>query len=242
MVLILTATVHPADGVFGLTVSDAAERCRQYKEALQYYIENIPGINIVFCDNSDMDISQFDDMVKLSLENNCRLEILSFKGDVQETLKKGKGYGESEIITYALRHSKLVKEDKDKFFVKVTGRLILTNLAKMMPRFNNFIIYINTSIDGYNRTIADTRAFAMNTDYYSMLFETAGRHVDDQNGLFLEKIYYDTIRKYTMPTRNMPYYPRIIGVSGSSGYQYTYKEWKCRIKDLLSRFNHYGIR
>ncbi|WP_155244392.1 hypothetical protein [Butyrivibrio fibrisolvens] len=56
-----------------------------------------------------------------------------------------------------------------------------------------------------------------------MLFETAGRHVDDQNGLFLEKIYYDTIRKYTMPTRNMPYYPRIIGVLGSSGYQYTYK-------------------
>ncbi len=242
MVLILTATVHPAEGVFNLSIKDKDERCRQYKEALTYYIENVPGIKMVFCDNSDMDVSEFDDMKELSLKNKCNLEILTFKGNVQETINKGKGYGESEIVTYALRNSRLIREDKDKFFIKVTGRLILTNLAKQMQRFNNNIIYINSTVDGNGNLTADTRTFAMNTDNYSIHFETAGRFVDDKKGVFIERVFYNTIRKFTLYTRNMPYYPRILGCSGSNGYQYSYKEWKCRIKDFLSGFNYYGVR
>ncbi len=242
MVLILTATVQPSNEVYNLALKDADERCRQYKEALTYYIDNNPKINIVFCDNSDIDISEFEDIKELSIKNNCNLEILTFKGNVQETINKGKGFGESEILSYALRNSKLIKEDKDKFFIKVTGRLVLTNLAKQMKRFNNNIMYINSSIDGIGRTIADTRTFAMSTDCYHKYFEKSGQLVDDQNGMFLEVIYYETIMKFALMTRNMPYYPRIVGKSGSGGYQYSFKEWKCKVKDLLSIFNHYGVK
>ncbi len=242
MVLILTATIRPANGVFNLSLKDENERCKQYKDALIYYIKNIPGIKIVLCDNSDTDISEFDDIFRLSQENNCQFEILSFKGNIQETVKRGKGFGESEIVTYALENSKLLQEDIDNYFVKVTGRLILTNLAKQMQSFNREIIYINSSIDGNGRTIADTRTFAMNTDSYNKYFKDAGAFVDDHNDVFLESIFYDRIQKFSLVTRNMPYYPRIVGISGSNGYQYSYTEWKCKIKDILSKFNHYGVK
>ena len=242
MVLILTATVHPAEGVFNLSVKDKEERCRQYKQALKYYIENVPGIKVVFCDNSDMNVSEFDDVIKLGQKSDCQLEILTFEGNVQETLKKGKGFGECEIINYALKNSRLIADDTDHFFIKVTGRLILTNLAKQIKGFKNNDIYINSTVDGDGKAIADTRTFAMNTEKYRNYFETAGELVDDQNGVFLERIYYNTILGSSLETRNMPYFPRIIGISGSNGYQYSYKEWKCKVKDILSRFNHYGVK
>ena len=69
-------------------------------------------------------IPDFNYYYLLAKQNNITLEVISFMGDIRQ-MKKGKGYGEGEIIRYTVC-SLLMKECK--YFIKSTGRLKIKNI------------------------------------------------------------------------------------------------------------------
>ena len=96
-----------------------------------------------------------------------------------------------------------------------------------------------------NRTrkdIYDTRIYAMPIEQFREEFMPVYTQVMDDEGVYLEHVYTRQIVNRGIRVYNFPVYPRIEGISGSGGTIYAYSEWKCKIRDVVSRFNYYTIK
>lgn len=237
MIIVITGTIAPDKKVGDLTIRDPRERLHQYIDAIEKMIEQRPDAKIVFCDNSGYDIHALDGLVKAAEKNGIKLELLGFSEDNSEVIIHGKGYGEGRIMKYVLENSSLI--DTDDYLIKITGRLVVDNLAEIIKRVKKDMIYFNVP-NVHRRDIIDTRLYAMPVRAFKDFFLEEYRKVDDANGYYLECAYRDVIQKNRLKSRNFPIYPRIVGKSGTGGISYEYKEWKCKIRDVLSALNFYG--
>lgn len=264
MIVIITGTIAPAIQK-QLVLQSAKERLKQYTDCIRSYLD-MQGINkIVFCENSNYENEELslikDNLQSQAQKNRKELEWLTFQGDFTAVQTYGKGYGEGEIMEYVMAHSELMKSED--FFVKVTGRLVVDNLGKIVKvldkrknkknsniknvvkttnstsRNKQSLCYINIP-NRTRRDIYDTRIYAMSKDLFQCYFQKAYKKVNDGQGYFLEHAYKDVIQRNKIGSRNFPLYPRIRGISGSSGGEYVYTEWKCKIKDLQSKCNYFG--
>lgn len=214
--LVLTSCINPPKGVHALVLNDAETRFRQYESALRFYIKNTKINNLVFCDNSN---DQLDNaLFEIAKESNKNVELLCFQGNVEKVLDKGKGYGEGEILEYAFHHSELIK--KSKYIIKITGRLIISNLDNIVRLLYKDGNYINMFISNNEKYFADTRFFIMKTTDYRNYFLKEYMNVDDRSGQILEicfarKIYQDKIQY-----RYFPVCINFKGISGSTGKVY----------------------
>ncbi len=237
MLIIVTGTIAPKGDVYKLKIKNSSQRLEQYLDALKKIIEFRPDAKIVFCDNSDYGIRSFDQISQLASDNNMEFEAISFKGDDEAVARQGKGYGEGEIIKYVLDNSKLAAGED--YMIKITGRLCVDNISKIVKKVKASKTYFNVP-NANLREFFDTRIYAMPIEIYKQYFIDGFKSVDDANGFIIETVFTDIIEKEHLNTRNFPVYPRIVGVSGSGGIDYSYTEWKCRIKDILSVVNYYG--
>lgn len=237
MIIIITGTISPNDNIRDLNLRNVEERLEQYKNALEKTIDLLSGGKIVFCDNSGYDATALKYLIELADKSNVQLELLSFKGDTQNVVIHGKGYGEGEIVKYVLENSKLAANEN--YMVKITGRLVVDNIAEIVGRLKNDRVYFNIP-NIHRRDIYDTRLYAMPISVFKQYFYEKYKEVDDGKGYILECVYRDIILSNQLPSRNFPLYPRIVGQSGSGGIKYEYTEWKSKIRDLLSFFNVYG--
>lgn len=128
IVLILTGTIKPHEANLTL-YNDINKRKLDYIKSLDFYLKNT-NLNIVFCENSGYNLNN-----DINLDDyNNRLEYLTFNGS--DLIKeKGKGYGEIEILEYALKYSSFLKNAS--FIIKITGRLRILNLDKLLHLFNS---------------------------------------------------------------------------------------------------------
>lgn len=239
MLAIITGTIKPSSSVGQLVIKDEEERFRQYAESLNFFIECGAFYKIIFCDNSNYGIEKFSFLKKTAKEHNVILELISFPGDTSKIVAHGKGYGEGEIMDYVFHHSELVKDEK--FFVKITGRMKIDNISKMIAYMEENKTYFNIP----NRTIKniyDTRIYGMPTKQFRDLFAQEYVRVQDDAGVYLEHVYTDILKKNNIKVTNFPRYPRIVGVSGSTGNVYGYTEWKCKIKDVFSYLGFYKVK
>ena len=238
MLAIITGTINPDQKIDHLTLKDPQERLKQYLDSLCFLIDSGAFSSIIFCENSNYSLDAFEDIKSRAAEKQVKLEVFSFQGDIKEAIDHGKGYGEGEIMDYIFTFSNLLKEAS--YFVKITGRLRVDNMRDITMRMDTRKTYFNIP----NRTIRDfydTRIYAMPVEQFRTKFRNQYDNVSDNEGIFLENIYTRILREEKIKVTNFPRYPRIIGISGSMGIPYSYVEWKCRIKDLLSRFNYYRV-
>lgn len=238
MLLIVTGTIKPTANDNFLTLSDASERLRQYESSLLFFIQSGAFDKIIFCENSNYGTGCMQSMQKAAVARGISMEALSFQGDAAQTTVHGKGYGEGEIMHYVFSHSKLIQTEP--YFIKVTGRLRVDKIKELADRINPAYTYFNIP-NRTRRDMYDTRLYAMPAQTFRQFFEMVYPMVNDKSGNYLEKVYTAVIIEHKLPIRNFPKYPRIVGVSGTSGAQYTYVEWKCRIKDILSAAGFYKI-
>jgi len=241
MVLIITGTIAPASQAF-LKVTDKDERLEQYISCIRFFINSKSVNKIIFCDNSDYkdEAGEFKKLTNEAKGKGIHLESLFFKGNAENVVLHGKGYGEGEIMEYIFSHSELIKGED--YFYKITGRLIVNNIkdiVRLTTKKN--ICHINIP-NATRRDILDTRFYGMPVKMYREYFLKAYENVDDSKERFLEHVFAHILRdkKRGLKHRNIPRYPRLTGRSGSSGGDYVYTEWKCKIKDVLSLFNYYG--
>lgn len=238
MLLILTGTICPARETEFLALRDEEERLRQYEESIRFFLNTKTFSKIIFCENSNYGAEKLSYLTKEAKEQNTLLEILSFQGDSGKTRLHGKGYGEGEIMKYIFENSRLLAQEDT--FVKVTGRLKVDNIGKIVSKIKAGQCYFNIP-NRTHREMYDTKIYVMTTEMFRSLFLDAYDKVMDSKGIYLERVYTALIGEHGIKVKNFPRFPRVTGVSASTGADYVYTEWKCKIKDILSWFQFYKV-
>ncbi len=209
LVFVLTGTINTNDIQFNqLTNPDI--RKSQYLDAINYYLTTYSA-PVVFVENSNTDISpHFEGISK------TRLEIITFEGNHYPP-SKGKGYGEMEILNYAIKHSSLLKEATH--VVKVTGRYKVLNMDKYLNYVHSFKELIDIHVDlSRSLTYSDSRFFIVGKSFFDDLF-LYHEQLDDSNGFYMEhaicKAALDGILK-GRHYRPFKYYPVYSGFEGAT--------------------------
>jgi hypothetical protein len=210
-VILLTACINP-DGMSFTKLTNPDERKRQYADALLYYLTHT-SLPIVFAENSNTDISHlFTDQF-----SGGRLEILTFQGNKNKT--KGKGYGEAEIIEYAMNHSQMI--DNTSCIIKITGRLIVENIQSIIDERS--LLKLNQSVQCTilsKFSYADSRLMIVPVAFMKC-FLARKSQIDDSKKMIFEEVLLDTIKEvkayYYFPFTKEP---QIVGMSGTTGEVY----------------------
>jgi hypothetical protein len=216
MILLLTGCINPA-GMSYTTLNNPEERKKQYVDAIYFYLSktNYP---IVFSENSGIDISYlFQDYIR-----SGRLEVLSFCGNQDK--KRGKGYGECEIIEYALQNSNLINSSIGERIIKITGRLKIKNI-KMIIHLHSLLFSEKTAICAINSDMSfpDSRIIIASKSFFFTFLKNKDK-INDTEGYYFEHALCDILKNQ----KKYPYSPFLIlpfieGISGSSGKSYSNK-------------------
>lgn len=213
MILLLTGCINP-NGMAYTTLSDQEERKSQYVKAIRYYLSKTK-YSIVFAENSGTDVSN----LFRSEITSGRIECISFNGN--QNKERGKGYGECEIIQYALNNSRLINSDKNQRIAKITGRLIVKNISAII-RWHNFLFSPKTVFCSINSNLSfpDSRLIIAPITFF-LEFLKVKEYINDFKNYFFEHALCDTIkREETYPYSPFLLMPQIEGVSGSTGEIY----------------------
>lgn len=238
MVVLVTGTLVPGVGVFALKLLDRDKRIKEYAEGLKKLMLVKSVAQIVFCENSgdEQAVRQLKEQLSES-DREKKLEILSFQGNSEKVVKYGKGYGEGEIIKYALHNSKYLKDEKE--FIKLTGRVTIENLDKIVKKMKIGMLYFNpVKVYGRDKQI-DTKFYKISMEVYESYFSELYKQVRDKEGIYIEHLFWKCLKENDLYFQNTPEYPRFQGNSGSIGVSYGTSEWKYQIKNVLCKLKLY---
>lgn len=218
VVLIITGCIRPNQNQRFLVLKDDNERLQQYVSSICFYITNSPFTKIVFCDNSNYPYKQKAELVELAQSQGKIFEWLAFEGNQEKIQVQGKGYGEGEIIRYALMHSELAA--KACSFAKVTGRLIISNIGNVIQRMKPNINYFNRDI--YRGHGKDTRFYLCNIEFYKENLVDGYLETCELPGkeCAIEDIFYARLHR-NKHCRNFMAFPAFQGCSGGNGRDYS---------------------
>ena len=211
--LLITGCISPHSDVPYIKINNKNEREKQYIDSLKFYIQNSMFDKIVFCDNSNAKPNS--SVIELAKKRGKQFEWLSFLGNVDETVIHGKGYGEGEIIKYAVENSKLIANSD--YMVKVTGRIQVVNINTIVNGLSVDRAYFIAN----SRKNIDTKVYAMSISVYNRYFKNAYLNVYDTKNIFLENLFRDVIHHNRLRFYCFSEYPNIQGVSGSTGETYS---------------------
>lgn len=241
MLILLTATINVENDVPFVKIRNKEERLREYLESVSFYLEARNIDKVVVCENSLYKGTEFAIFYELAKSKGKEFEYLTFKSDSQNVICHGKGYGEGEIIKYALKNSILLKEED--FFVKITGRVKIDNISVIAKKINKKKIYMMQ----LNKEVPEVFSviFAIDKKVYADKFLDEYTRVQDREKYYLEHVFYDTLKKNNLRSYCFARFPQVNGISGSSGKAYIRDEKKFdRIKHdtFCCLFNKYGVK
>jgi len=228
-ILLITSCVTISD--HSVILSKPNDRIHHTIEAITHWIRLAPNLPIVICDGSNFD---FSDLLLKRFPNQV-IECLFFQNQIEFVIKQGKGYGEGEIVQYALEHSKLIK--KTDLFVKCTGKLWVENFDEC---FNNFqgsfqaSAYFKNilSLEKTDLVYIDTRFYISTIDFYKQYLMQAYMYAGLSDGRSIEHVFKDILLEKKISKILFPNHPIICGVGGGHGKYYK-NNLKRRLKDRL---------
>lgn len=197
-------------------------------------------VKVVICDGSGFDFADYQDEIN-ALFNE--VEILSFLNSEKEVALKGKGFGEGEIVEYALKNSAILSGYQH--FAKLTGKLWVENLMEIINSYNNFAAFLPTLARYDNPICIDTRFYITSKKFYFENLINVHNRVEDLNRIHLEDVFFSTFKNNNFKVDEivMNKYPEIFGCSGSTGKLYKPKRvelLKKSIKLYIYRITHKG--
>lgn len=211
-IILLTGCINP-NGMSFTSLTDISIRINQYITAIDFYLKNT-DLPIVFAENSDTDIKRYFSI------NNKRLEIISFKGNNDK--ERGKGYGEAEIIEYALNNSIIITASNSICNItKITGRLLINNITNVInQRFlfqnkNSIVVSFNSDF-----SFADSRIIIAPKAFYHSFLKRK-EEINDSINNYFEIVLSDFIKNEKL-FDFYPFYiePQIYGQSGTTSEIY----------------------
>lgn len=201
-VLCMTGTVNVHAGQTLRT--DPLLRLADYKAAVRYYLEHTE-LPVVFVENSDYDFSSDADFSAFAADPRFRL----IRTVPHPDTEKGKGFQEFYML------DQLVEALDARLMVKVTGRYVVKNIARMLGEMRAPL-----NMDLHRKLgVALTGFFSVETAIYKRFFFGKYADADDSAGRYIEHVIYEAVTR--TPLRKMtallPENPEFRGVSGSYG-------------------------
>lgn len=205
--VLLTSAIHVQ--LPGIALKDKTERIKQTYDAVEK-LYNTGYRNIVLVDGSGY---KFESEPEI---RNYVAELHTLQVDIHQLCLYGAGWGEGEIIRYALANSTLLKNAND--FIKITARLKITNLRTFL-RFRNRLATFDLRGRGPNICV-DTRVYCINKNFYCKHLLETHQSVRDSEGVFLEHAVFDALQRLKVPYVSI--IPIIVdGASGHTGKKYS---------------------
>lgn len=240
-----TANPVPLLLTSSIVAHDVAVRLRDTEARLHYAIESIgqwlridPQLSIVLCDGSNYDLTSD---VRRRFPK-ASIECLTFENNQTLVKELGRGWGEGEIVKYALRHSQLIQTAG--CFSKCTSKLWVENYTECMRHWNGKLmlsgIFLN-AFTPFKQTVfgqIDTRFYVASVAVYERYFLNAHITMDSRAGHGLEDSFFDIFMQHTFAQSLMPTSPVICGVGGGTGVYYrnqSLRVWKEKLRLLVVR-------
>lgn len=215
--LLLTSSAIAHDT--SVKLIDTASRIEHTLESIEHWRSIAPHLEIVVCDGSGHD---FGPEVQQRFPGHP-IECLAFENDRERVARQGKGYGEGEIIRFALKHStRLQRADS---FIKCTGKLWVTNVQDCLAEWQGgllaFACFENVfSMKPSRLAYIDTRFYIVDKGFYHHHLEDAHLDVGGSEGLSIEDCFRDVILNRGLTGVLFRTLPEVHGVGGGSGTYY----------------------
>jgi len=200
--VLLTGTIIP-NSIY-TQHTDALTRLSEYLFAIGFYCRLFKNDDVYFLENSDFNLEADASYQELKAEYSFTL----LKFPRSEKFNEGKGYQEFEMMDGAVD---LLKE-KHTSFIKITGRYIIKNAAVLTGfECRGIVIDLNR-----RQRLAQTYFIYFTTQFYLDHLKGAYKNVNDNEGLFIEKVIYD---KITVPAvlKSCSLFAKTPFLSGSTG-------------------------
>jgi len=227
--ILLTSCVFVSDP--SVSLKDKDSRIRYTLESIEKWLAISPDLRLVICDGSNFDFSE----IILQKFPHANIECIFFENNRELVSLHGKGYGEGEIVNYALQHSASLRDSN--FFAKCTAKLWVENYFDCLKHWNGRFLckaYFSRvfSLSSTQFEYVDTRFYLVDKAFYLEYLSTVYLNVGGELGLSLEHCFRDVIQKekFSKVMFNVP--PVICGVGGGSGTYYK-NNLKRRIKEKL---------
>lgn len=216
--LLVTSCINPSAPLTNL--SNPTDRLALTIEFLMRWLEKFPSIRIVICDGSDFNF----DPILHDVFPTAEIECLHFQNSAKSVSRYGKGYGEGEIVNYAIANSKTLKSAD--YFAKITSKLYLKNFEDCLELWNGrFAAFAQFKLIESRDKVAfcmlDTRFYIASKSFYFKYLSDAHLNVRDLDGYYLEHSFKDHLVKNNIESFGLPFAPIFEGVSGSSGKEYS---------------------
>lgn len=240
-VLLITGAINgiqPSASAYLL--SDPVERLAQYLHSIEFAIDHYQIIEkIVFCENTNYS-HDYLPLIERAIKKGKELEVLIYEGNRLLIQKRGKGFGEGEIIEYALKNSALLRDCQ--IFYKLSGRLMIGNFDQVVAtksEDNGFLLHPKniylTKID-----YIETFFFKVNKEFYNSKLLDAYKNVDESNFCYIEHLLYERLKKKQI--RAFKYPLQIIGNSGTSGKPYLNSINALRLEKICCAIGAHNIQ
>lgn len=220
--IVLTGTIIP-NSTF-VVHSSSEERKQEYLAAIKYYKDFAP---VFFLENSTYPL--FSDRDFFGIEN-----FFLRKFPTSEYHDRGKGYQEFEMISKWLKTEVVLP----KRFIKITGRYKILNFKNIFreclaEKPDYFLI------DRRKRSLlAMSRLFCIDTDYFKRYLMDIYLDCNDQNGDWVERVFYRKILAEKISSQIFSHEPIFVGVDGTTGAHVHAYCAKRLIKSFFRRVNY----
>lgn len=184
-VILLTGSINPK-GMIYTAITDTEIRKQQYIKAIRFYLQHT-SVPIVFCENTLSSIEKEE--IGISVDDS-RIEILTFDGNNFDK-SLGKGYGECEIISYAISHSRMMGEAD--YIIKITGRIIINNIGSFINEHRQLPSGAIQTLTPTKNKFIESRLIISSPAFFSKYFIPKKNLLNDSKQYYFEHLLYDTI-------------------------------------------------
>lgn len=207
-------------------------------------------MNIILCDNTRTTTRDFSELIFFAEKNNKDLEVLVFNGNQEETCRRGKGYGEGEIMKHVMEHSRLLRNGT--FFYKITGRIYVKDFDSLHHAYENKPVVFDFPpwMDSWKNMLlrsAEKKAliaedgkisvkstfYKCTVQYYMDYLIDQFQRVDDLGGYYLEHALMGPLLENGFDV--FLNHPCLVGYSASEGNLYSGVDYPSAVKNLAAQ-------
>lgn len=228
--LLLTSSVIAHDS--GVALKNTEARIELAIESLAQWLKIDPLLEVVLCDGSSHNFS----VIVAEKFPNSKIECLYFENNQELVKEFGRGYGEGEIVRYAIKHSEFI--NRAGCFAKCTSKLWVSNYTECLRNWNGSLlckgVFLNV-FSLFKKTVfsyIDTRFYIVSCVIYRKYFENAHLQIRAEQGKSLEECYHEILINNNIYHSLFKVAPVINGVGGGTGKYYKNTNLR-KIKEML---------
>lgn len=212
ILVFITATIH-CGKTPAVKRSDPEVRKLDYLRGLNSWLKRDLKADIIFCENSGADLSDFQAAVR-SAGMDESVHFLSFSGN-SGAERFGKGYGEIEMLKYAFET--LPQLSRYHYIVKASGRYFYRNPIEIVQSISNATADLLCDIH-HDLGYGDTHTVAFRPEIALRHLLPYQDELDENNGMIIEHLMARCVHRALLAGSSwkpLPCSPRCDGISGS---------------------------